>query len=162
MYAYYTRRSFRSSSEHLQRRSKYQEGRSTAYPSRGRNVRRDSRFANARARQKIASLPQNGRIADKATRHPPAQKGVPKDEEDISLGCHIIRIVRGIWKLFRDTPPRSRGICVVLGIVVLIILSFVMSIMVQLVTPLINLVYLIWGIMASVTAVEVWRQLERH
>jgi len=174
MYAYYNnRRSFRSGSEHPQRRYRYPVRRSTAYLSQGMNVKRNSRclltkakitgatnplLANKRARRNTASLAPNARIVAKATR--PLLP--PEGDEDTSLARHVVRIIKGIWKLFKDTPPRSRFICVVLAVVVLFILSLLVNSMLQLVSPLMNLVYLIWGIMASVTAVEIWRELERR
>ncbi len=79
-------------------------------------------------------------------------------DEEASLRFFIARIILGAWKPFKETPPRTRYVCVVLFILVQCILSIVLVTLLAALLNLLNAIYLVLAIITSYIALEVWRK----
>lgn len=155
MHGYYYRKATRSGPEYLQRRYEHHRTKHTTGlpPITDGGSKRHTRPFHAKTN--VTSAVSYSPV--------PAKSELPEiDAGSISLSSHIVYIVLGIWKLFKDVPPRSRFVCIVLCILALVILSSLVGIMVQVIAQIMNLVYLILGIAASAVTVEIWRQPERR
>jgi hypothetical protein len=154
-YYYYNRKAAHRRRAYLQRRYEHRLKKHTTKLPPNMNIR---------PRRNTHSLHSKTSITSEVSYYPfPAKRELPeKGTGSISLTGHILFIVLGTGKLFKDIPPRSRFVCIVLSILALVVLSSVVGIMVQVIAQVMNLVYIILGIAASAVTVEVWRQPERR
>src|SRR5712692_6215612 len=125
MYSYPGRRLIRRKSESLQQRSRY-DGR-PQQPSHSiqevRGTSEDTAYV----------LPSEG-VESKDTGFLLRDVKIPSEgEPDISLISHLVHIVVGVWKLFKDIPLTARIICIVLTIVALVMVSLLVNLMMQIV-----------------------------
>lgn len=68
---------------------------------------------------------------------------------NISFQNHFVRIVLGIWQLFKDTPLGPRLICIFMSIGLLLLVSPIASAFVQITALFLGPVYIILGIITS-------------
>jgi hypothetical protein len=70
-------------------------------------------------------------------------------EDDPSLRYQITRIARGIWQLLKDVPPGKRSILALLGLGILIVLSWILNALGHFIDQFTNPLYIYSGITAS-------------
>lgn len=96
----------------------------------------------------------------KDTPSPGGNKQAELRDENTSLTFYIARIILGAWKPFRETPLRTRSVCIVLFILAQFTLSAILMALLAVLLNLLSLIYLVLAISTSYIALEIWRKTQ--